>query len=414
MMDALSRHADEILAQCATRELAVEQAFRALSELDREGRAIRRALRFDKLLAETGVSEPDLRAVLDRFRANNCSFLLPSLSVSPTLGPDERIDIGHEALLRRWKTIAGKTEPVNPKTGRPPPGWLAEEQIDGQRYHTLVSLLDGAAGGERATLDDPERTKDWWERLPRTPAWADRYGGKFDEVKRLIDDSIEATRRSLEAERRSRRNWWLAAIVAVVGVVGAGAWSVRQQRLAQENIDKNSMKSAKTLLENVLGAYNDESLDFAGARGLAAISGQFLDNVRASSKTSAADLLWAEALNVEADLEAKLNKDAEALALALKATAAAASRKRDSETKPPSTTRTAPHHRRRNKHARAHHQRSHYNALRYNHNLSSVAQRNTSANLPTASSSIHKPSKQHISQLQRYYMRTLISTSAHT
>jgi tetratricopeptide (TPR) repeat protein len=47
--------------------------------------------------------------------------------------------------------------------------------------------------------------------------------------------------------------------------------------------------------------------------------------VRASSKTSAADLLWAEALNVEADLEAKLNKDAEALALALKAKEAALS-----------------------------------------------------------------------------------------
>ena len=113
-------------------------------------------------MAETGVSESDLRAGLDRFRAPNRSFLLPSLSASPTLGPDERIDIGHEALLRRWKKIAGKPDSVDPKTGRPPPGWLSEEQIDGQRYHTLVSLLDGAAGGERATLDDPERTKDWW------------------------------------------------------------------------------------------------------------------------------------------------------------------------------------------------------------------------------------------------------------
>jgi hypothetical protein len=54
MTDALSRHADEIFSQCAGEELAIEQAFRALSEVDREGRAIRRALRFDKLLAETG------------------------------------------------------------------------------------------------------------------------------------------------------------------------------------------------------------------------------------------------------------------------------------------------------------------------------------------------------------------------
>ena len=261
--EALSRHADEILAQCGGKELAVEQAFRALSEVDREGRAIRRALRFDKLLAETGVRESDLRAVLDRFRAPNCSFLLPSLSVSPALGPDERIDIGHEALLRRWKKIAGKAEPINPKTGRPPPGWLAEEQIDGQRYHTLVSLLDGDAGGDRATLDDPERTKEWWERLPRTPAWADRYGGKFERVKKLIDDAIEA-------KRRSRRNRRLAAALGAVGVVvlAGGMWAAHEgaQQRREEDIDKSQMSSAKTLLEHVLHAYDDKSLDLAGAR----------------------------------------------------------------------------------------------------------------------------------------------------
>ena len=284
MADALSRHADEILAQCAGKELAVEQAFRALSELDREGRAIRRALRFDKLLAETGVREFDLRAVLDRFRAPSCSFLLPSLSASPTLTADERIDIGHEALLRRWKRIAGRTEPVNPKTGRLPLGWLAEEQSDGQRYHTLVSLLDGEADGERATLDEPERTKNWWEHLPRTAAWADRRG-EFEQVKTLIDDAIED-------KRRSRRNRLLAGALGVVGLLAAGAWFTILEKGRQEDIDRRAMASAKTLLEDVRKAYKDKSLDFPGADGLATISGQFLDNVRASTKTSAADLLW--------------------------------------------------------------------------------------------------------------------------
>ena len=188
--------------------------------------------------------------MLDRFRAPNCSFLLPSLSASPTLGADERIDIGHEALLRRWKKIAGKPNSVDPKTGRPPPGWLAEEQIDGQRYHTLVSLLDGTAGGERATLDDPERTKDWWERLPRTAAWAERYGGKFDEVKKLIDDAIEAKRRS----RLNRRLAAALGVAAVLGVAG-GMWIAHER--AQERLDKSAMTSAKTLLEDVLKAYND-------------------------------------------------------------------------------------------------------------------------------------------------------------
>jgi tetratricopeptide (TPR) repeat protein len=322
MSDALSRHADEVLRQCAGKELAVEQAFRALSEIDREGRATRRALRFDKLLAETGVDEADLRAVLDRFRAPSCSFLAPPPSVAPTLAADDRVDIGHEALLRRWKTIAGKTEPVDPKTGKPPPGWLAEEQSDGLRYHTLVSLLDGETGGERATLDEPERTKAWWESLPRTAAWAQRYGGRFAHVKKLIDDAIEAKRRS--------RRMLAAATLAVVGVVAAGAWFVTQeqqaqQRLQQEGIDISAMKSAKTLLEDVLAAYNSKSLDLAGAESLATIGGQFLDDTRAATKTSAADLPWAEALNVDADLQTTLNKDAVALALARKAKEAAQS-----------------------------------------------------------------------------------------
>ena len=64
------------------------------------------------------------------------------------------------------------------------------------------------------------------------------------------------------------------------------------------------MTSAKTLLENVLHAYNDRSLDLAGAEGLATIAGEFLDGARASRKTAAADLIWAQALIANADLEA--------------------------------------------------------------------------------------------------------------
>jgi tetratricopeptide (TPR) repeat protein len=92
-----------------------------------------------------------------------------------------------------------------------------------------------------------------------------------------------------------------------------------QQRLQQEDIDKSAMTSAKTLLEEVLKAYNDKSLDLAGARSLAAISGQFLDNVRQSSKTSAADFLWGQSLNDEADLYAILGNNVQSLTVAKQA-----------------------------------------------------------------------------------------------
>ena len=329
MTDALSRHADEILAQCAGKELAVEQAFRALSELDREGRAVRRPLRFEKLLAETGVGESDLRAVLDSFRAPSCSFLVPPASLAPTLLPDDRVDIGHETLLRRWKRLSGQTETVEAKTGRPAAGWLGEEQVDGQRYRTLVSLLDDDTGGRMATLNDPDREKRWWDSRPRTRAWADRYGGgNFEGVKKLIDDAVAAKRRLMDTKRRWRLRILTAAAVAcvVAAAMSAAMLETRRQqeiaareRLRQEEIDTSTMRSAKTLLEDVLQAYNSKSLDFAGAESLATISGQFLENVRASTKTSAADLLWGQSLIVEADLQSILNNNAKALALAKQA-----------------------------------------------------------------------------------------------
>ncbi len=112
-------------------------------------------------------------------------------------------------------------------------------------------------------------------------------------------------------------------MLIATGAVWAEYEKAQQQR--QEEVDKSAMRSAKTLLEDVLHAYNDKSLDLAGAESLATISGQFLDDTRKARKTSAADLVWGEALNVDADLQATLDKDEEALALASKAKDAALS-----------------------------------------------------------------------------------------
>ncbi len=324
MTGALSRHADEVLAECAGRELAVEQAFRALSELDREGMAIRRALRFEQLAAESGVQESDLRLILDSFRRPSCSFLVPPPSLAPRIAQSDHVDIGHEALLRRWRRLSGDREEADPTTGRPLPGWLFEEEMDGQRYRTLLSLVEASAGGETVTLSNPDATKAWWERVPRTPAWAERYGGRLDAVLKLIDDGVAAKRRS----KLIRRFTAVAGLLFIVGLATAVgerfiAAKTAQANLVAEATDRSAMTSAKTLLENVLHAYNDRSLDLAGAEGLATIAGEFLDGARASRKTAAADLIWAQALIANADLEATLGRNPEALVLARKAQDAA-------------------------------------------------------------------------------------------
>ena len=155
MTDALSRHADEIFAQCAGKELAIEQAFRALSEVDREGRAIRRALRFDKLLAETGVSESDLRAGLDRFRAPNCSFLLPSLSVSPTLARRRTDRHRARGVASPLEEDRGQDRSDRPEN-RPPAAGLALRGAD--RRSALSYACVAARWGRRRRTGDPGRS----------------------------------------------------------------------------------------------------------------------------------------------------------------------------------------------------------------------------------------------------------------
>ena len=200
MTESLSRHADEILRRCAGKELAVEQAFRALSEFDREGRAMRRALRFDKLLAETGVSEADLHAVLDSFRAPTYSFLVPPSSVAPTLAPDDRVDIGHETLLRRWKKMAGDDRQRGSRDG-PCQRKAGSAGASGRRALSHACFLAGGkTGGEKAELTDPEGTKRWWESLAADSGMgAGGYGGQLTSVSNSSSTKALAARGDLGA-----------------------------------------------------------------------------------------------------------------------------------------------------------------------------------------------------------------------
>ena len=175
--DALSMHADEILKDLPgpKLQLAVGQIFRALSEFDKGGRATRRALKFSQLVAETGVDDATVRQVLDRFRANDCSFLTPPPFEVKAISGDTRIDVGHEALLRRWDKVSGRGAEL---------GWLRTEQQAGERYRGLLAMCEGDNAVLPAHLID-ERWA-WWNARPRTPAWADRYGGGYSRVKSLL------------------------------------------------------------------------------------------------------------------------------------------------------------------------------------------------------------------------------------
>lgn len=235
----LSAHADTVLAGAEARcfggapTRVVEDMFRALTDINADGQAIRRPRTLAQLLATTGADETALRCTIDAFRADGVSFLKP-YGQEP-IAADELIDISHEALIRCWQRIADARE-----------GWLVREFRNGLVWR---ALLVQAESFERdpgnvlgaTTTDERER---WLRR--RNATWAERYGGGWERVRKLIAASVEARalrdaereiaeRQRQEARRLRRRARALAVgltVLAFTSALGGLAW--HQSRIAED------------------------------------------------------------------------------------------------------------------------------------------------------------------------------------
>jgi tetratricopeptide (TPR) repeat protein len=301
--DALSRHADEVLKDLpgSTLQLAVKQTFSALSELDKEGRAVRRALRFSRLVAETGVDEAAVRQVLDRFRADDCSFLTPSPFEVRELSDTTRIDVGHEALLRRWEKVSGRGAEL---------GWLRAEYQAGERYRGLLAMAEGDNAVLPSHLVD-ERWA-WWKARPRTEAWAERYGGGFARVRRLLQVS--------QVRQRAKR-WAIAvAFVVVVGAAGAMFWFWQTAERAQAVADRRrtaALQTTKTSIGRLAGFLNDGTVSAEGAKKFLADASETLDDM-ASTEGHSPDIAQVEMtlLLTVSDVDVVVGSFDDALALA--------------------------------------------------------------------------------------------------
>ena len=238
---ALSQHADEVMASLPGLEPVVEAVFRALGQLDDEGRATRRALPLATLLAETGYPEAQLRRVLDRYRDEDCAFLVPGAASVPVLTAESFIDVSHEALLRRWDRIGAKATEVLGNEA-PRAGWLVEERNDARIYRALATWAESDGTAATLPLNEVNRRWQWWNERPRTAAWAARYGGQIDRVERLLEHSLDAVKQARTHERRQRVvRMAVASAFAAIVVVAIVVWaklSIDLHATAQKNADQ--------------------------------------------------------------------------------------------------------------------------------------------------------------------------------
>jgi hypothetical protein len=261
---AISGHAEEIFSSLSGRENTVEQIFRALAEIDSEGRAIRRARQLGQLIAETGASHDDVFAVLDKFRADDCSFLVPPLTSSPSrdLPEDTIIDVGHEALLRRWARVCGDPEATDERGDKREIGWLRQELKDAERYRFLHSCVDPQSLNESdLSGDQARRYWEWWDGRRPNKAWAARYGGRHEDVERLVQDSHVRRGRNQKLAKAGRAG----AVFAVVLLAAGAIYTYQQRKLSAETFEEVT-KSTQALSSAVLESFNsgETSLQAAG------------------------------------------------------------------------------------------------------------------------------------------------------
>lgn len=208
---ALQSHGDSIIAGLPPEHRdGVSIVFRALVTGRDAASAVRRAVPFAALEAEAG---PAARAVVEAFRARTCNFLRPEDDVP--LGPDTLVDISHESLIRQWGLLTG---------------WTKAEAEDGATWQRLIDRETRWVADEGGLLTgrDLATLAQWWDSDPPPPEWAERHGGKFEQVASYLAESRAAETKALaaaaERDTRERRRLITAlGLMAILTVTSTGA-----------------------------------------------------------------------------------------------------------------------------------------------------------------------------------------------
>lgn len=253
MREALSRHADELYASLGSdraRQLCAAM-FKALTLRESENRGIRRPQTLGRLAQIVDVPAAELAPLIETFRQSGVTFLMPPPEVP--LADATVIDISHESLMRVWVRLRD---------------WVEEESSSVGIFHRLAESAGLHEKGKAGLYRDPELgiALSWRDEAHANAAWADQYGGHFDQAMAYLDRSrVEAEReehereaarqrelaqakeiaenqrlRAEEKSRSARRMRWLmrvamaVAVVAVIASIYAGAAKREAMRNAEQ------------------------------------------------------------------------------------------------------------------------------------------------------------------------------------
>jgi hypothetical protein len=193
----LSEHADGVASNIETSAAdpaaaahLLQRLFKALTDVNADGYAIRRPQSIGELVAVTGAAQPELLRILEPLSADGVSFL--RIFGRPPYGDTELVDISHEALIRIWDRLNE---------------WTQEEANDGAIYHRLLGIVEQHRSDPSIILGLGEaRDRElWWKRVVPTQAWANRYSRKFAHI--AVADVWSFIELSLDAKAQAASLW---------------------------------------------------------------------------------------------------------------------------------------------------------------------------------------------------------------
>jgi tetratricopeptide (TPR) repeat protein len=191
MTDALSKHADEAFNELPDERShhIAEILFKALTERGVDNREIRRPTRLKEICEIAGASEAEVAAVIEVFRREGRSFLMPPAGVALT--PETIIDISHESLIRNWGRLKD---------------WVKDEAEAARIYRRLAVAATDYREGVGGLLDDVtlQWVLKWRDKYSPSHAWGVRYHPEYDNAIAFLDESTQA-RAAAAKEREQQR-----------------------------------------------------------------------------------------------------------------------------------------------------------------------------------------------------------------
>ena len=208
MAEALSRHADKAYNELPDErsKTIAEKLFKLLTERGGDNRETRRPTRLAEISAVAEASEAEVVSVIDRFRRDGRSFLMPPVGVP--LHSDTLVDISHESLIRGWGRLRG---------------WVDDEAKSAVTFRRLAETAALHRAGEAGLWRDPDLSLAlrWRETSRPNAAWGARYSPDFDAAMEFLEASQRERDEEREERQRQRRKT-LRLTQALAAVLLAG------------------------------------------------------------------------------------------------------------------------------------------------------------------------------------------------